>query len=283
MPMNPRLLRPIASGVHPEANAWRTAVVANGGSVSASTMKAVSTFCAAIDAASIRDRFYRLNLFAGTGLNAAIVPLYRGPSRTGTQYGNTTDTNVGPFVSGDYSEATGLQGASGKYLNTGLLASTFDRSNTHVSIYGTSLTTAPGSFGSLIGARNASAGDIIQFDGKRSTASNAYFSHSTPASLSVAGSPVASSGHLMGVSRTSTDLQVYSNGASTGSQTGDRTTGALVNVAIFVFANNFNGSPTDISGMLCRQYSVGLGMTSGQASSYYTALQAFQTALGRNA
>ena len=283
MPMNPRLLRPIASGVHPEAAAWRSAVVANGGSVSASTMKAVSKFCGDIDKANIRDRFYRLNLFCGTGLNAALVPLYRGQSRAGSQFGNTTDTNVGPFVSGDYAETTGLQGASGKYLNTGLLASTFDRSNTHVSIYGTSLTTAPGSFGSLIGARNASAADIIQFDGKRSVASNTYFSHSTPSALQVAGSPVASSGHLMGVSRTSTDLQVYSNGTSTGSQTGDRTTGALVNIAIFVFANNFNGSSSDISGMLCRQYSVGLGMTSGQVSSYYTALQAFQTALGRNA
>ena len=62
MPMNARLLRPIASGVHPEAAAWRSAVVANGGSVSASTLKAVADFCKAIDAAGIRDKLYRVNL-----------------------------------------------------------------------------------------------------------------------------------------------------------------------------------------------------------------------------
>jgi hypothetical protein len=123
MPMNPRLLRPIASGVHPEANAWRTAVVANGGSVSGSTMKAVSKFCGDIDVAGIRGLFYRLNLIAGTGLSSCLVPLYRGPSRTGTQYGNTTDTNNGPFVSGDYNEtgaSGGLTGANGKNLSTGV-------------------------------------------------------------------------------------------------------------------------------------------------------------------
>jgi hypothetical protein len=268
-----------------DAQDWVNRVYANGGTVSSATAAAVNQFCTDIENApggSIRDRFLRLNLFAGTGLNAALVPLYRAASLGDTQLGNTTDTNVGGlFVSGDYSEATGLQGASGKYLNTGFLASTLNRSNTHISIYGTSLTTAPGSFGSLIGARNASAGDIIQFDGKRSVASNTYFSHSGP-SLSAEGSPVASSGHLMGVSRTSTDLKVYSNGTSTGSQTSDRTSGTLVNIAMFVFANNFNGTASDISGMLCRQYSIGLGMTAAQVGSYYSAVQAFQTALGRN-
>jgi hypothetical protein len=134
----------------------------------------------------------------------------------------------------------------------------------------------------LGGARNASAADLIQLDGKRSVAANAYFSHSSPAALFVAGSPVASSGHVMGVSRTSTDLQVYVAGSSTGTQTGDRTTGALVNLAIFIFANNFNGSASDVSGMQCRHYSFGLGMTSAQALAYYNALQTFQASLARN-
>ena len=137
MPMNPRLLRPIASGVHPEAAAWRSAVVANGGSVSGSTMKAVSTFCAAIDSAGIRDRFYRLNLFAGTGLSACLVPLYRGQSRTGTQYGNITDTNAN-FVSGDYVETGATGGLKGlrtstKRLNTGLAPAEFSGHNFHAS------------------------------------------------------------------------------------------------------------------------------------------------------
>ena len=122
MPMSPRLLRPKASG-HPDANAWRAAVTANGGSVSGSTFAAVDKFCRDIDAAGIRNRFYRLNLFCGNSdasLNAVRTPLYRGPSRTGTQYGNTTDTNNN-FVAGDYAENSGLKGnGSTKYLETGL-------------------------------------------------------------------------------------------------------------------------------------------------------------------
>jgi hypothetical protein len=83
----------------------------------------VSKFCASIASAGIRDRFYRLNLFCGSNLNAALVPLYRGPSLGGTQYGNTTDTNVSTlFVSANYSETTGLSTTvgGGQYLNTGL-------------------------------------------------------------------------------------------------------------------------------------------------------------------
>ena len=120
MPMSPRLLRPRASGVHPEAASWRTRVVANGGSVSATTMQAVDRFCRSIDGAGIRDRFYRLNLFCGGNLNAVLVPLYRGPSASGSTFGDAADTNFN-FVAGDYAENDGLKGnGSTKYLATGL-------------------------------------------------------------------------------------------------------------------------------------------------------------------
>jgi hypothetical protein len=75
MAMSPTLLRPRAT-VHPEAAAWAARVVANGGTVG-NSLAAVSKFCAAIASAGIRDRFYRLNLFCGSNLNAALVPLYR--------------------------------------------------------------------------------------------------------------------------------------------------------------------------------------------------------------
>jgi hypothetical protein len=133
-------LRPRATGFHPEAQAWRNAVIANGGTVSGSTLTAVNNFCRSIDAAGIRDRFYRLNLFAGTGLPAALVPLYRGQSLTGTQFGNTTDTNNGPFVSGDYAE-TGASGGltsngTSKHLNTGLKADALGQTDRHLSMVG---------------------------------------------------------------------------------------------------------------------------------------------------
>lgn len=129
MAMNNRIMRPRASGVkyHAEAVAWRTAAIANGGIVSKSTMQAVSNFCTAIDAAGIRDRFVRLSLLAGSNIEAAQVPLYRGTSPTGTQYGAAADVNNGPITTGQpsgpisygYWPAWGLYGdGASQYLDT---------------------------------------------------------------------------------------------------------------------------------------------------------------------
>ena len=281
MGMNQKLLRPKASGVHAEAAAWRTAVIANGGTVSGGTLNAVSKFCADIDAAGIRDRFLRANLVCGDSLLAALVPLYRGQSRTGTQLGNTTDTNNN-FVSGDYTQATGLQGnGSTKYLITGVNASNLNRNSTHLGVYGTNLNDASTGFGSLAGARDGSALNLIQLDGKNTVAANRYFSGALN-SVVVVGSPAATSGHVIGVSVSSTDLSMYVAGSLTGLTATDRTSGTLVAQPIYIFANNFNGSPSDRSGMRCRAYSFGIGMTAAQVLTFYNALQTFQTSLGRN-
>ena len=66
--------------IHHDALDWVRRVVANGGSCSQSTLRAASAFCDSIDRAGIRDRFYRLNLFAGNSdasLNAVRTPLFR--------------------------------------------------------------------------------------------------------------------------------------------------------------------------------------------------------------
>jgi hypothetical protein len=123
MAMNNRLMVPVASGptYHPEALAWRTAALANGGVVSAATMQAVSDLCQAVDTNLLRDRFMRLNLCCGDNVQAAVVPLYRGPAPIGPQYGGPVDTNVGPFITGtDYTASGGFIGNDYKWLETGV-------------------------------------------------------------------------------------------------------------------------------------------------------------------
>jgi hypothetical protein len=123
MAMSPRLMRPIAGAAyHPEALAWRTAALANGGTVSATTMQAVSDLCQEVDIHyGMRDRFVRLNLCCGDNVQAAVVPLYRGPSPGGQTYGGQVDTNVGPFITGsDYTAADGFIGNDYKWLETGV-------------------------------------------------------------------------------------------------------------------------------------------------------------------
>lgn len=292
MPMSARLLRPRSTGFHPDAQAWRNAVIANGGSVSGGTLKAVSDFCRRIDAAGLRDRFYRLNLLAGTGLSSALVPLYRGQSRTGTQFGSSTDTNVGPFVSGDYTE-TGASGGllgngTSKYLNTGLAASTMPLGNAHLSAY---VVSAPGSgsFPAAIGAFQAFSGQttrelgLYHFQSNSGTAS--YYADENSVTGFVPAAVNNTTGLIMGSSLTTSDRRFYRNGTQSGStNTGTLSATQQPANSIFVFARNT--TTTDVPGSYSAgrlgAYSIGLGMTASQASDFYSALQAFQTSLGRN-
>jgi hypothetical protein len=283
MPMNARLLRPIST-THPEAQVWRNAVIANGGTVSGSTLNAVSRFCRAIDAAGIRDRFYRLSVMAGTGLNAALVPLYRGQSRTGTQYGNATDTNNGPFVSGDYAE-TGASGGltgngSSKYLDTGVAANTAALSNSHLSVW--ARTTTLNSFSCLIGAQQTVGGDeLALFQNQSGLSTTAFFSEGSNANDFVPGTINNPTGLILGTAISSGDRRLFVNGAQDGStDTSTITRSAYPSRSLWVFARNvssFNsGATTRLSG-----YSFGPSMTGAQVSSFYTAMLAFQAAVSR--
>jgi hypothetical protein len=281
MPMNPRLLRPIASGVHPEAAAWRSAVVANGGSVSASTMKAVSKFCADIDAAGIRDRFYRVNLFAGTGLNACLVPLYRGQSRTGTQFGNSVDQSLGSpsFAGTDYAE-TGASGGlvgngTSKYLNTGLKNNDLPQNNAHISVYETVI--GSNTFRTAMGAR-ASFNNAHMYISTRNPATVYGFSGTQAGEFIEDTSYQAA--HYLGCITGNTASQLYKNGTEVGSSAA--TTRTPTAVDLFVFGLNTSGTVSLWSSARLGAYSAGLGMTATQATSFYNAMQAFQTALGRN-
>lgn len=282
-PMSPRLLRPRATGFHPEAQDWRNRVIANGGTVSGSTLKAVSDFCRSIDAAGIRDRFLRLNLFCGNSsstLAAVRTPLYRGQSLTGTQLGNTTDTNVN-FVQGDYTE-TGAGGGlnsngTTKYLNTGVAANATTLGDRHLAIYEVSKT--PNAFDISIGARSSSP--VTYFELTTTSPATNYVFRSSDSVTSAADSGYSAAGAMMmGVHPSSHTGVLYRNGSSTGTAnfaSRNNTYGG----SIFVFTANSDGSPTDYADITSGGYSIGLAMTAAQALAYYNAMQAFQTALGR--
>lgn len=284
MPMSPRLLRPRASGVHPEAASWRTRVVANGGSVSATTMRAVDAFCRTIDAAGIRDRFYRLNLFCGNSdstLAAVRTPLYRGQSRAGTQLGGTTDTNVN-FVQGDYAEtgaSGGLDGnGSTKYLNTGLAANSTAYGDRHLCVY--EIAKSPNAFDISIGARSSSPQTFFEMTTGNPASQFVFRSSDAVTSASESGYTAAGA-MMMGVHPSTHTGVLYRNGASVGTANfSSRTNSYSGNV--FVFAGNSDGSPSDHADIRLGGYSIGLAMTAAQALAYYNTMQAFQAALSRS-
>ena len=279
-PMNPRLLRP-TQNQHPEAADWANRVRTNGGTVSGSTLLAVSRFCRAIDAASIRGRFYRLNLLCGTGLNAALVPLYRGPSLGGTQYGNTTDTNNGPFVSGDYVE-TGASGGltssgTSKHLNTGFKADALTQTGRHLSVVvdaGSISQTGRYMIGmdNFGGAGNAFWGILSGITVFQSSVIRSQAAASNSTQFAVTGrSQILMSGNGL--------AQGYLNGSSV--VTGPATAYTAPALDVFVLGLNRNGSFAESFSGRLQSYSIGAAMTSGQATSFYNATLAFQQTMSR--
>jgi hypothetical protein len=246
-------------------------------------MKAVDTFCKAIVTAGIRDRFYRLNLFAGSNLSAALVPLYRGTSLGGTQFGGTTDTNNGPFVSGDYSETGATGGLKGngstKYLDTGLAGNTFSAGDRHCSAYWN--------------ANAALAGNRAFIGNSDTTSNSTWFDiHSR---FTNAGSEAQLTQNYGLVHTTANRHQIAQyNGATSAvsySDGGDKKTRDTFPLGSptasstnwFIFSINpslFGGVKSDAR--ICT-YSIGLSMTDANALAFYNAVHAFQTALTRQA
>jgi hypothetical protein len=275
-----------------DAQDWINRVYANGGQVSAATAASVNTLCDSLDAASLRDRFYRLNLFCGSNLNAALVPLYRGPSLGGTQYGNTTDTNQGPFATGAYTEATGLTpvSASGNYLDTGLTPDAMPLSvvqamhlafshgpipaqgtNVYPHMIGAASAADRHYLGSFEMPTSGSAALVGQL-GKAATTNAPVLVGANPSSRWV-------------VSRTSaTSLAIYQNGSLVNTNTSSTTGIASYSRAISVFRTNFNGTLIgDSVAIPGRHYSIGAGLTVAEVSAYSSALSSFFSAIGRTA
>lgn len=292
--------------IHREARDWYNRAITNGGSVSKSTLKAVSDFCYRIDAAGIRGKFSRLNLICGDNLTAARVPLYRGLSFTGTQYGNSIDTNNN-FVSGDYTERGsngGLNAGSGgtKYLDTGVIPNNtngFTGINNHMSAYVMNRTNefyigCDDSYGCCAGGcawiwlqitQAVGPGPIYYMgDNDNGGGYTGQFNGSSSVGLFLGCCDTGESG---------ANSFTYTNGASDNDYTyGDMNSNSLngAGLSITIFGYNYIYYDNE-SGCLSNatagyghisSYSFGPFLTSDQQLSYYNALQAFQTALGRN-
>jgi hypothetical protein len=272
-----------------DAQDWVNRVYANGGTVSATTASAVNTFCNAIDAAGIRDRFYRLNLFCGNSdasLIAVRTPLYRSQVPGGTQFGNTLDTNVN-FAITDYAE-TGASGGllgdgTSKYLSTGLTPAAMPEIATgHLSAYIPSL--APGSTRALMGAASGSQQFQLthRLTGGNQVQVRATWGGTSSSDDTFGAGVTTLPGGLWTITRTSsTAITKYNNATSKATGTTSTTPATHTN-GWFVHASNSAGTAASFANHRILSYSIGASMTAQQVSDYNAAIQAFQTALSRN-
>jgi hypothetical protein len=279
--MSPRLLRPRTGGLHPEASDWRSRVIANGGTASASTVQAVDRFCRSIDGEGLRSLLWRVNPFAGDNLSAALVPLYRAPSSSGAVQGNATDTNTN-FVSGDYAPTSGLLGnGSNKALSTGLAANF--RNGRHIGMVPHTL--AASAFRYYMGSRNggspANGALWALYSGSPTTIIGQYTYSDSVGTGDRAGTATARRLMLGNNLDGSGGNTLFSDGASVGSPSFGFDTTVTAAIGIFAvgqIAGTFNSHVNArLSG-----YTIGANMTAAQVASYNTIWTTLLTALGRS-
>jgi len=252
---------------------WVSRVEANGGSVSASTKNAANTFMLAIKAANIRSKIYRLNLYAGTGLAACLTPLIK-------DIGSASETNAN-FVSGDYSESTGLTGdGASKWISTGAtLADLYNIDATnHAMSYGLYVRTAS----------NFSSLNMGTYDGTNfsylsvANLGNSYYSMTDNGAGIGPVSDSNGNGFYLGVRLSTTSMKLYKNGSQLATTV---TPGSLTSSAIVIYVNTVNnnngGGGVAPDNRAHAGYQLSTDFDATQQANLYNAWQAFQTTLGR--
>ena len=271
---------------HPDVNNWLNTVALNGGSASSTTISALNSFCNSIDSAGLRNKFYRLNLFCGNNLASCRVPLFNSVSYSNVQYGYDQDS-IFNFNISDYSESSGLRSISTTgYLDTGVIAASFELNNFHmgVGILSTDTSTALTSR-TLIGLQDGVSSQQLSLEvastsnaglaifGRFSTSTDRFGDQGSSNVLGVrlgAGNIVASwptmyrNGTATGVTATT-----YQNYSSTFAKT------------IYVFASNSQGAAARFTDARLGWYSIGSTLTAQNAVSFNTIINTFYSNISR--
>lgn len=275
------------TGNHPDVTSWLNTIALVGGSASSTTISALNTFCNSIDAAGLRNKFYRLNLFCGNNLASCLVPLFGRPTSSGPEYGNGVDENVN-FVESDYQEIGpngGLKGnGSTKYLRPKMIVSR-ETGNESVGCYVTeeATTATPAGTYYLIGSHatsnnNRSLG-IAYYN-------NQYNIEDGTLGISPNGVWATALGQAIGFRCASSNglssRKMYLNGSVVWSNT-NTTTASINAISPYIFTRSDSGNPYGLGNQRIAGYFIGISMTDTDMVNLNNAMQTFQTALGRNA
>jgi len=275
-----RVMALAAPRIHHEALDWARRVVTNGGSVSQSTLRAVSAFCTSMDREGLRSLMWRVNLMCGSNLEAALVPLYRATSFTAAAAGNTTDA-ADNFANIDYSATSGLLGnGSSKRLNTGLGQNFAD--GRHMGMVPYTLGTV--AFRYYLGAKAAGSNNSTWavFLNSPTTQISAY-SYSDASIVGQAGvvTGVAKRLHLMTNVSGNGNSRMFADGVRGGTDGAGFNTTNTGAVGVFALRND-DGTWTAHSNARLSGYTIGRDMTAAQVATYNSIWTTLLTALGRS-
>jgi hypothetical protein len=199
--MNPRLLRPKASGyvaTDADARAYLSSVkTADGSSLEPAVAKAINDFVAGCKTDAIWDAIKACCILCGAKtLSGALTPLK-----------GAAPTNNGPFVAGDYNRETGLVGnGSTKWLDTSRNNNADPQDNKHFSVY---RSVAATNDAGLFGSNDTTTGHSHVYTGFGAF----YFRHNA-ATADIQALSVNAGAVFLGASRSSSSSFGYRIGAN---------------------------------------------------------------------
>ena len=274
----PRLM-PHQTAWHPEAVDWQTRVIANGGTVPAATLVAVSNFCAEIDNAGLRPLLWRVNPMAGGDLASALVPLYRSPTPFAL-VGSATDANDN-FVAGDYTASSGLLGnGSNKRLITGLPVN-FSRFR-HAGFFAHTISAA--TFRMYIGASGATTFEgIFAIENGSPTSNIGFLNYSDGSGAGGASNGTHANGDfVMGANNPISNRSYFqTHGVFVGSRGDIREAGAVTTPLAIYARRTLAATYAGHANARMGGYTLGDGLREEQASVYYGCWDRLLRGLGR--
>jgi len=286
------VLAPVSG--HPEVQDWINRVYRNGGSVSQYTADQVTSFAREIDSAGLRSLLYRVNLFCGNDINAAFVPLYRGPVALDTRFGNEIDVTTGSGVAFTYSEGTGLQGdpvsnggGARRYLNTGVILGAVPQlvGNHHISAYTNRLPSiGDATVGTPIGVYESASRGMTLYITQEVYNVGAFANSLLNFANSTAPKALPTDrGHYI-ANHISPILNIYEAGTKIGER---NLTGFLITTpTVFPVCVFAEGRPSPSVPLFnytnpMQGYSIGAGLTAAQALAFSQIMELFQQRLSR--
>lgn len=269
-----------------EVDDWVQRILSNGGTVSNTTIEAACEFMTSLKAAGLRDRVFRLNLFAGDQFAAAVVPLIN-------DFGSAVDAPfrlVGNTIlagnSSNFSyQETGVVGGiqpilSQSYFNTGVFAEfspEFTDSDCGLTFYNKT----PSIIDSTeIGALSFNTPNQIRITVSGSDSKSYGFAGGN-GNFDFAAANDPNGVGLYEVSRTANTITLHKNGVFMANHLGAGP-GLPSNSEILIFAfGNGTGISIQFSSRQSAGYAIHGGFDAQQSADWYVIWQTFQTALGR--
>jgi hypothetical protein len=260
----------------PDAAAFFARVTAAGGTLSATEKSAVNTLVVQMKADGTWTPMKAIYPMVGASA-AACAQNLKSASFTGSFSTGWTFASTGATPNG-----------SSAYMNTNLVPSTqLTNRNTHLSFYsrtnqfpytGANVQVA---FGASIAPSFLPLFDLeLNGNGSNVNTFLVYMNDYNTGFLTVANTDTR--GFLFGNRPSSNVLNLFRNGTKISSNT-STTAQSLPNVNLYMSGLNLSNSlaANTASNAQCAFSSIGDGLTDTQASDFYTAVQAFQTTLGR--